>query len=63
MNQYDQDTESEAWKVLCEISKFVFSLKQYDGKLVENFVTKCQSALITLPISKPLKKNEDLHKI
>ncbi|CAI4500106.1 CLN_G0022940.mRNA.1.CDS.1 [Saccharomyces cerevisiae] len=61
MNQYDQDTESEAWKVLCEISKFVFSLKQYDGKLVENFVTKCQSALITLPISKPLKKNEDLH--
>ena len=50
VNQYDQNTESEAWKVLCEISKFVFSLKQYDGKLVENFVTKCQSALIT-PVS------------
>lgn len=58
VNQYDQNTESEAWKVLCEISKFVFSLKHYDGKLVESFVTKCQSALITLPIAKPLKSGE-----
>ncbi|CAI4063137.1 fungal specific transcription factor domain-containing protein SKDI_07G5410 [Saccharomyces kudriavzevii IFO 1802] len=60
VNQNDQKTESEAWDVLCEISKFVFSLNHYDGKLVESFVTKCQSALITLPISKPPKSDEDL---
>lgn len=63
VNQHDKNTEEEALDALYEISNFIFSLKHYDGNLIESFVSKCQSAFITLPISKPLKKNEDLHKI
>ncbi|CAI4056141.1 hypothetical protein SKDZ_02G4010 [Saccharomyces kudriavzevii ZP591] len=59
VNQHDQNTESEAWSVLCEISKFIFSLKHYDGNLIENFVTKCQRAFISLPISSPLELNDN----
>ncbi|CAI4060753.1 DNA-binding domain containing protein SKDI_06G0080 [Saccharomyces kudriavzevii IFO 1802] len=63
VNQYDQNMESEAWSFLFDISKFIFSLKHCDSILVDRFTTKCQSALITLPISKSLDSNDNLKEI
>ncbi|GAA23032.1 K7_Yfl052wp [Saccharomyces cerevisiae Kyokai no. 7] len=58
VNQYDQNAESEAWNFLFDISKFVFSLKHCDSTLVDKFTTKCQCALITLPLSNPLESTD-----
>ncbi|WBF15915.1 hypothetical protein N7582_005440 [Saccharomyces uvarum] len=57
VKQYDQDVESEAWSALCDVVKFVFSLKHRDNKMIQRFSTKCQRALITLPIAKPLQSS------
>nr|AAF14016.1 MAL activator protein [Saccharomyces pastorianus] len=59
VNKYDHNMKLEAWNVLYDVSKFVFSLKHCNNKMVEMFSTKCQNALITLPISKPLQLNHN----
>ncbi|GAX69835.1 transcription factor [Saccharomyces cerevisiae] len=38
VNQHDKNTEEEALDALYEISNFIFSLKHYDGNLIESFV-------------------------
>lgn len=59
INHYDQNMKLEAWNVLCDVVKFVFSLKHCDNKMFQRFSVKCQSALITLPISRPLQSTND----
>nr|AAB67707.1 MAL-activator 23 [Saccharomyces cerevisiae] len=59
VNKYDHNMKLEAWNILCDVSKFVFSLKHCNHKMFQRFSTKCQSALIDLPISRPLRLNDD----
>ncbi|CAI4502033.1 AKR_collapsed_G0023240.mRNA.1.CDS.1 [Saccharomyces cerevisiae] len=59
VNKYDHNMKLEAWNVLYDVSKFVFSLKHCNNKMFDRFSTKCQGALITLPISKPLQLNDN----
>lgn len=59
ISQYGQDMKSDAWNCLCDISKFVFSLKHCDSKMMERFVVRCQNTLVTSPISRPLELNND----
>ncbi|CAI4280327.1 CFA_G0004820.mRNA.1.CDS.1 [Saccharomyces cerevisiae] len=60
VNQHDKNTEEEALDALYEISNFIFSLKHYDGNLIESFVSKCQSAFITLPLFKFLESKDNM---
>lgn len=66
VGQYDHNMKLEAWNVLHDVCKFAFSLNHYNNDMLKRFSTKCQNALITLPISKPLqldgypKNNEDI---
>lgn len=57
VNHYDQNMELEAWNVLRDVVKFVFSLKYCDPNMIQKFTTKCQSALITLPITRLLQSS------
>lgn len=59
VSKYDHNMKLEAWNILCDVSKFVFSLKHCNHKMFQRFSTKCQSALIDLPISRPLRLNDD----
>lgn len=59
MNQLDQNMKLEALNVLHDISKFVFSLEHCDSRLIKIFTAKCQTALISIPISRPLELSDD----
>ncbi|CAI4050621.1 hypothetical protein SKDZ_14G3950 [Saccharomyces kudriavzevii ZP591] len=59
VNKYDHNEKLEAWNVLYDVSKFVFSMKHCNNKMIRRFSSKCQCALITLPISKPLQLNNN----
>ncbi|EHN02200.1 Mal13p [Saccharomyces cerevisiae x Saccharomyces kudriavzevii VIN7] len=59
VGQYDRNMKFEAWNIMHDVSKFVFSLKHYDNGMIQRFSTKCQRALITLPISRTLQVNEN----
>ncbi|CAI4765357.1 CQS_1a_G0047410.mRNA.1.CDS.1 [Saccharomyces cerevisiae] len=54
VNKYDHNIKLEAWNVLYDVSKFVFTMKHCNNKMIQRFSNKCQSALISLPIPKPL---------
>ncbi|CAI4063148.1 hypothetical protein SKDZ_07G5340 [Saccharomyces kudriavzevii ZP591] len=58
VNKYDHNEKLEAWNVLYDVSKFVFSLKHCNHKMVQKFSTKCQSALISLPIPEYLQLDD-----
>ena len=59
VGQYDHSMKLEAWNVLYDVSKFAFSLNHYNNEMIKRFSTKCQSALITLPISKSLQLDDN----
>ncbi|CAI4048934.1 hypothetical protein SUVZ_13G0060 [Saccharomyces uvarum] len=59
VNKYDRNMKLEAWNVLNDVFKFVFSLKNCNNKMIQRFSSKCQGALVALPISKPLQLNDN----
>ncbi|KOG97222.1 uncharacterized protein DI49_3959 [Saccharomyces eubayanus] len=59
VSKYDRNMKLEAWNVLYDVSKFVFSLKHCNNEMVQKFSSKCQSSLVALPISKPLQLNDN----
>lgn len=59
VSQDGHNDEPEALKFLGDISTFIFSLKHCDDVLIDTFTTKCQNALITLPITRHLEFNND----